>query len=66
MHDTDRIIGKLEEFKDWSKREFYLLRREVESLKQFKWQIYGGSAFVTCLLMALVELLKQALSLKSY
>lgn len=70
MNDTERVIGKLEEFREWVKDQFMELkedaketRRDVQEMKQFKWQIIGGagaaSFFVALVTTALGFLLKQ-------
>lgn len=46
MNDTERVIGKLEEFREWAKDEFRELKIEVKSLNQLKWKITGGAAVI--------------------
>jgi hypothetical protein len=65
MRDTDRIIGSLEEFKEWSKREFdeikddiEKLREEVKSLNHYKWKVIGGATAVSMILAGALEVLK--------
>ena len=58
MQDTDRIIGKLEEFREWSKKRFDHIERQLEDLNRFKWKIAGGAAVLSGLFVALFEALK--------
>lgn len=55
MDDADRVIGRLEEFKDWSQKEFAFIREELHQLNRFRWTVYGGSAVVSTAIVVLIE-----------
>lgn len=70
MHDAERVIGKLEEFQDWSKKEFEFIRKnfevmqkDIQLLNHFKWQVYGGAVVVSGIIVILSEILKGILRL---
>lgn len=56
MNDTERVIGKLEEFKEWAKAELTEIKSDVKALNQFKWRVAGGAAMLSIVLTALVEI----------
>ena len=55
MNDTERVIGKLEEFRDWAKAELTEIKSDVKALNQFKWRVAGGAGVLAVLLTILVE-----------
>ena len=60
MDDVDRILGKLEAFKEFSEREFQQIRQDISELKQFKWKVYGGAGVISTIISAaLAEKIKR-------
>lgn len=55
MNDTERVIGKLEEFRDWAKDELAEIKADVKALQRFKWRVAGGAGVLAVLLTILVE-----------
>lgn len=55
MNDTERVIGKLEEFRDWAKDELAEIKADIKSLQSFKWRVAGGAGVLAVLLTILVE-----------
>lgn len=55
MNDTDRVIGKLEEFRDWAKVELSEIKQEVKALQRFKWRVASGAAVLATVLTIVVE-----------
>jgi len=41
MSETDRVIGKLEEFQSWAKAELAELKADVKALNSWKWKVTG-------------------------
>lgn len=60
MSDTERVIGKLEEYMNWSKAEISALRKDVQDLKQFKWKILGFAMCAAFVATLVVEIAKAA------
>lgn len=61
MDGFERIIGKLEEFRDTTKDRLDRIDNKLESLQSFRWKIIGGSAaisFIFGALGAIVGMLK--------
>lgn len=58
MRDAERVIGRLEEFKEWASKEFTEIKAEIRSLNRFKWKIAGGAAVVSGIVAAIIELVK--------
>lgn len=59
MNDTERVLGRLEEFKEWMSKEMHILRAEVKELNRVRWQIIGGSTVISVLVSAIGVLLKK-------
>lgn len=55
MNDTERVIGKLEEFKEWVMRDLHEIKSDVKALNQFKWRVAGGAAVLSVLLTVVIE-----------
>lgn len=60
--DSDRLMGKFEEFHDWAKEEFKkidsnfdLLREEVEEINKARWILYGKTAVMYSIIVIIVE-----------
>jgi hypothetical protein len=59
MDDVERIIGKLEAFKEFSEKEFAEIKKDIQDLKKFKWQVYGGASLFSFITAILTERLKR-------
>lgn len=55
QHDTERVLGKLEEFKSWARLEFrsidtkfMMLHQEMKKFDQFKIRVYTTASLISC------------------
>lgn len=55
MNEYDRIIGKLEEFKESSVVRFDRLEDKVDKLSKFHWKIAGGVTVIFCVFELLLN-----------
>lgn len=62
IKDSDRIIGKLEEFQEWSKKELEsvrkdldLMRQEIAEINKFRWIFYGRAAVMYSVILVGIE-----------
>lgn len=62
VKEADRILGKLEEFQEWAKKEFQsiddrfqVVQGTLADLNKDRWINYGKSALVYGLFVTLVE-----------
>ena len=60
--DSQRILGRLEEFKDATISELVRvheslegIKSDIQELQQFKWRVAGGAAMLAIILTAVVE-----------
>lgn len=59
----NRLLGRLEEFKDWATNEFNhihsdhkLIQIKLDQINQDRWVLYGKIAVINGLLMAIFQL----------
>lgn len=62
MESVDRILGQLEEFKDWATMEFANLRHgqsliieRIEKIDEARFVLYGKITVINCLVLAFIE-----------
>jgi len=70
MHDLERIIGRLEEFKKWSEKEFMIIDRRLimiiknlEEINKSRWIFFGKIATLNTVLLIVIEALVHKLIL---
>lgn len=56
MKDTDRILGRLEEFKDQTTQRLETIEKKIDVLHEFKWRIAGGLTVFTVILSVVIKL----------
>jgi guanylate kinase len=56
--NTDRIIGRLEEFKSTVETRLQNIETELKDLNQFKWKVIGGASALSFLLAGAIEIAK--------
>lgn len=68
MRDIDRVIGKLEEFQEWSKAEFTVIRSDIKKLEKnisdlnsFKVKVYTSAGAMVIGMDFLKSLIKSKL-----
>lgn len=68
MDHNDIIIGKLEEFKSWSKQEFVHIDSQLRtindniiSLNYFRFKVYLGASVVSAVAVVIIDFLKEIL-----
>lgn len=61
--NSDRVLGRLEEFKDWATGEFTALRvgqnkiiHQIEIINQARWVAYGKIAILNSIVMLGLEM----------
>ena len=63
MQDTERVIGRLEEFRSWTQKELAEIKTDVKALNQFQWRVAGGagvlSVIISAVVTGIVELLRK-------
>lgn len=58
MNDVERLLGRLEEFKEQTLRELQEIKDDIRALQKFKWRVVGGAAVLSFILTGLIELLQ--------
>jgi hypothetical protein len=68
MSDTDRILGRIEEFMDQTRDQLAANREDHEKIlrilddqQAFRWQVLGGAAAVSALISVAVPLILRAI-----
>lgn len=63
QHDTERVLGKLEEFKSWARLEFrsidtkfMLLHQEMKKFDEFKIRVYTTASLISCAVVLFMNL----------
>lgn len=56
---TDQLLGELKEFKRMATAEFFLIRKEIESLNRFRWSLYAGSGVISSLVALIINLIQK-------
>lgn len=54
MNDSDRILGRLEEFKEHTADRLEAIENKIDALQEFKWRIVGGAAVLSVISSSLV------------
>lgn len=62
--NADRILGQLQEFREWAKGEFQeikasqlLILNQIEKINQDRWVLYGKMAILNSAVIAFLEIL---------
>lgn len=62
--ETERLLGQLQEFREWSKREFQelkatelLILNQIEKINQDRWTLYGKMTVLNSIVIAALELI---------
>lgn len=68
--ETERLLGKLEEFRSWAKTEFTEINTQLNDIKQnlvslnyFRVRVYFGATLVSIMAAMTVEFIKGVLRL---
>lgn len=61
-NDSERILGKFEEFHDWAKDEFdklhrecAIIREEIKDINEARWILYGKAAGLYSVVVVVIE-----------
>lgn len=46
MNDTERVLGRLQEFKESTERRLDVIERKMDMLTQFKWRATGALGMI--------------------
>lgn len=55
MKDVERVLGKLEEFRESTKVRLDRIEHKVESIQNLRWKIMGGASVVSFFLTMLIN-----------
>ncbi len=55
--ETDRVIGRLEQFHKETEKRLSLIEDKLDKLFVFKWQIVGGAAVISIFFSGAVEVI---------
>lgn len=55
--NVDRVLGRLQEFKEQTLKELTEIKKDVKALQKFKWRVAGGAAVLSFLLTGFIELM---------
>ena len=58
MDYPERILGRLEEFKDATNERLDKIEDKIDALHAFKWKIAGGAAVLSIAITASVQFIK--------
>lgn len=61
QENVDRVLGRLQEFKDQTLRELAEIRKDVKALQKFKWRVAGGVAVLSFILTGFIEVVHMIL-----
>ena len=63
MSNDERLLGRLEEFKEVSERRFdnleygvHTLGKKIDALNEFKWRMTGGALVLGIIVSAVIKL----------
>ena len=58
MKDADRILGRLEEFKEHTTRRLDSIDLKIDRLNEWKWRIAGGTAVISVIVTLVLNFFK--------
>lgn len=56
MDESDRILGRLEEFKENALRRLDGIESKISELQKFKWRLAGGAAVLGVIVSLTIEI----------
>lgn len=59
MDNSDRILGRLEEFKEWAREEFSEIKKDLKELQHFKWKVTGMAIAVSAITSIIIEVMRK-------
>jgi hypothetical protein len=57
MNDAERILGRLQEFKDHTSHRLDKIEKKLDVLHEFKWRIAGGVTMLSVLVSIALKLI---------
>jgi hypothetical protein len=55
VKDADRILGRLEEFKEHTTRRLDTIDLKIDRLNEWKWRIAGGTAVISAIVTLILN-----------
>jgi hypothetical protein len=55
MKDVDRILGRLEEFKEQTTQRLEVIEKKIDTLHEFKWRLAGGLTVLSIMLSVILK-----------